>query len=289
MKLLSIQIFLLAFVATSFASQSWYYFRTPFNLIPLFGFYKTPRLEADAQDDGWIMVSDGCNGDAKFPGMRYKETEDMFEYNKFLIFDANGYIAGMQSIVPKELTLTQDMYDYEASPWYVLDVIDGQEVYLATAWFVEESVVCTGRSSAEFDDQGTGYILNLQKGETPAEFETAPMSVAEAEGTDWYLHYCFVNMGDHMFQFNYDPNQSCDGGPPFQLLYDHQGDKPLAGFVFLHFLKLEGKGWDSPPPSEESITAIVDTPPTCLLDSIHDPGFATTHVYLLDYIETCLF
>merc|ERR1711992_64516 len=289
MKLLSIQILLLAFVASSWASQSWYNLRTPFNINPLSGFYQMPRTEADAIGLGWIKVSDGCGGGATFPGVRYKETADMFENTKFLIYDANGFIAGMQAFVPKDQADGQNAFSFADSKWYVQDEVDGTEIYVSTVWTVEEDVICTGRTQDQFDEQGTGYVVHMQNGPTAADFDAAPLKVADGEGTDWKLHKCFINMGDHMFTLNYDPNEDCAGIAPFQLLYDHQGDKPLAGFVFQHLLGAPGGGWDKPAINEGAINAIIDTPPTCLLDSIADPGLVTMHVYLLDYAETCLF
>merc|ERR1719499_1608843 len=47
----------------------------------------------------------------------------------------------------------------------------------------------------------------MQNGPTAADFDAAPLKVADGEGTDWKLHKCFINMGDHMFTLNYDPNE----------------------------------------------------------------------------------
>ena len=30
--------------------------------------------------------------------------------------------------------------------------------------------------------------------------------------TEWYKHYCFINMGDHWFQLDYDVDQPCNEG-----------------------------------------------------------------------------
>lgn len=61
----------------------------------------------------------------------------------------------------------------------------------------------------------------------------------------WHQHKCFVNMGNHWFNLNYDVNQSCDTVFPVQLLYDHQSPQPLVGFVWQHFALLEGDLWDA--------------------------------------------
>ncbi len=41
---------------------------------------------------------------------------------------------------------------------------------------------------------------------------------SQFEGT-WYEHNCFLNMGVHYFNFNYQPDQDCDETIPFQVLY----------------------------------------------------------------------
>ena len=45
-----------------------------------------------------------------------------------LIFDVNGFIAGMQSIVPKEDALDDKYYGFSTSEMYILDVVNKKEV-----------------------------------------------------------------------------------------------------------------------------------------------------------------
>ena len=45
-----------------------------------------------------------------------------------MIYDVNGFIAGMQSIVPKEDTYDDKFYRFSSSDMYNLDVVNGMEV-----------------------------------------------------------------------------------------------------------------------------------------------------------------
>ena len=47
----------------------------------------------------------------------------------------------------------------------------------------------------------------------------------------WFDHFCFIGMGDHFMQFNYQPGQDCASVLPIQILYD--GDD-INGFVWQH-------------------------------------------------------
>ena len=45
-----------------------------------------------------------------------------------MIYDVNGFIAGMQSIVPKEDTYDDQFFKFSTSEMYNLDVVNGLEV-----------------------------------------------------------------------------------------------------------------------------------------------------------------
>ena len=85
-------------------------------------------------------------------------------------------------------------------------------------------------------------------------------------------------MGDHYIQYNYTPDQDCAAVLPIQVLYD-QG--VLNGFVWQHLAGLPGDKWEHP--DEIAIGAIIDRPPTCLLDSVAYPGLSTMHHYFYSY------
>ena len=51
------------------------------------------------------------------------------EYKEMiLIYDVNGFIAGMQSIVPKEDTFDDKYYGFSTSDMYNLDFVNDMEV-----------------------------------------------------------------------------------------------------------------------------------------------------------------
>ena len=56
-------------IASTQADQSWYSFRTTFKL-PLPGDYQ-PWLQTEAEERGWVKVSDDCSERASFSGFRY--------------------------------------------------------------------------------------------------------------------------------------------------------------------------------------------------------------------------
>ena len=44
------------------AEQNWYSFQTTWALNPFEGFFNQPRTVSDAQNEGWIQVSNDCTG-----------------------------------------------------------------------------------------------------------------------------------------------------------------------------------------------------------------------------------
>ena len=97
-----------------------------------------------------------------------------------IIFDTNGFIGGMHSVVPKKLTAPE--FDFAASKWYRSDNILGEEVWLTTAYFVEPSSICgSGRTQSDFDNEGTGNRLIFQKGPNFQDVLVAPLTVDDAD------------------------------------------------------------------------------------------------------------
>ena len=44
------------------------------------------------------------------------------------IYDINGFIAGMQSIVPKAATFNDTYYNFSSTKFYQLELLNGTEV-----------------------------------------------------------------------------------------------------------------------------------------------------------------
>ena len=100
----------------------------------------------------------------------------------------------------------------------------------------------------------------------------------------WYRHFCFVNMGRHYFNLNYDLEAPCEpNNIPVQLLYS--GDV-LNGFVWQHVSAIPGDQWESV--SSFALGQIVDRPPNCLYDLVENPGVTTMHIYFRNYETLCI-
>jgi hypothetical protein len=111
----------------------------------------------------------------RFPGILYAPLEDNFEM--LVIYDVKGFIAGMHSVVPKDVTEDDKYVPYSTSIWYRLTRILDQDVYLTTAYFVDVDVICVGRSQEDFANQGTGYTLLFQNGNKTTDIIAAPLKV----------------------------------------------------------------------------------------------------------------
>jgi hypothetical protein len=77
--------------------------------------------------------------DFSFPGERYaRSTSDK---DIVIIVDIKGFVAGIQSVVDKSKT-NDTIYPFSSSPFYVADEFFGDEVYYATAYFVDPNIIC---------------------------------------------------------------------------------------------------------------------------------------------------
>ena len=54
---------------------------------------------------------------------------------------------------------------------------------MTTAYFVSPEIICTGRTQAEFDVDGTGNILLFQNGPTSQDVIQAPPDLDSTAGT----------------------------------------------------------------------------------------------------------
>ena len=62
----------------------------------------------------------------RFAGDRYVLSEEDLEL--VLIFDGNGFIAGLQSVVPKDKTFNDTYFPFSSTPSYQGGVLFGKEV-----------------------------------------------------------------------------------------------------------------------------------------------------------------
>merc|ERR1712142_1094546 len=263
-------LFCLSLALVCASADKWPALKTTFSINPFGGFNSQPRTVSEAETAGWELIS-SCGG--KFLGHRYANPAD---FSIVLIFDDAGYIAGTQSVLPLEHIdpgLT-------TNPTYQLDMWYDQEAYFTTAYFVDPSIICEGgRSGDEWESQGTGGRLMVQVGETPDSLLNIPITQEAADmESEWYDHYCFLGMGDHFIQYNYQPDQDCSSVLPLQILFS---EGVINGFVWQHYANLPGDQWEHP--DAMAISMIIDRPPPCVMDLAVNPGLSTLHHYFYEY------
>ncbi|KAL5022532.1 hypothetical protein ScPMuIL_001687 [Solemya velum] len=185
-------------------------------------FSQMPRRERDAIEEGFEQFSN-CEENSELRGKRYMKDGDI---GLILLYDANGYIAGIQAGIPKT---NVDSYPPDSlKPPF----IDDGDKWVITAYFVDPSIICTpGRTEHDFTSDGTGTDLYLQNGTDPeADYMLIPRKEENLGGTKWVKGGCFPAMGVH-YWFDISRDMSCDNYfPPF-LMYN-RGFLNSFGWVF---------------------------------------------------------
>jgi len=262
--------------------QTWYNLKTTFAPNPFGAFTDQPRTVDEAEAAGWTLLSDDC-------GKRYAPPSEGNTHEMIMIYDVNGFIAGMHSVVSKA-SADESPFEFEKSSWYRLDDSLGYEAFLTTAYFVDPATICEGgRSQADYDKDGTGNVLWFQHGD---DLHKAPLTGPEADdSTFWNKHQCFVNMGRHYFNLGYDADaDACNAdGPeaftPIQLLYS---GGVMNGFVWQHAANPSNVNGRWEQVATNALKFLIITPPQCLYDFADQFGVVTMHVYFRNYLTTCL-
>jgi len=195
------------------------------NIFNKWTFDSLPRTLNDAVKKGWNLLKDGCKETPdSLPGQRFILNGD---FSAILVFDANGFIAGLQLGAP-EITIDPGRY-IKAST-----VIWDSNHYILSTYFVHPTRICDpskSRTQAEFDQQGTAEKVYLQVGPNAA-FDLMDIPLTQDEKTlserHWIKGNCLPWMGRHYF-FNTTLDMDCDQWIPYCLLYN--GGK-LNGFCF---------------------------------------------------------
>ena len=180
-------------------------------------YYDLPLKESDAVAQGWTKIG-SCSNKDKFPGERYILNSD---YNMVLIFDAaEGYIAGTQ--LGTTVGDFETMYPATGSTVRHYFQPEGGHVF-QTLYLIPSSSICqaTGRTEAEFKEQGIGTVLMIQNGpNADTDYIEVPREVKDFDDTDWAKLSCRDGMGYHMF---YQPSQKaevpCAEITPFSVLH----------------------------------------------------------------------
>ena len=66
-----------------------------------------------------------------------------------MIYDVNGFIAGMHSVISKE-SADESPFEFEKSSWYRADDSLGYEAFVTTAFFVDPATICEGGMYVQF-------------------------------------------------------------------------------------------------------------------------------------------
>ncbi|XP_071090508.1 uncharacterized protein [Haliotis cracherodii] len=234
------------------------------------GFDNMPRTEAHAVTEGWSKVSD-CQETPKFAGKRYVKDGDTAVV---LIYDVNGYIAGIQTGFesfngyPYVGLLDQPFVEY-----------NGKE-YI-TAYFLDPSTICSrGRTAQEFATDGTGSDLWIQNSTQPRDSYKVPRLESDISGTLWDKGRCFNTMGEH-YWYDARLNSPCNKFFPVFLLYNG-GQLDAFGWAFM--ATIASPRFEYPP--SRAFGFFLDPVPRCL--SKHTAGVTTLHIFLSSpRVSTC--
>jgi len=226
-------------------------------------FDELPRTIAEANKEGWHKISD-CDTTAAWRGVRYIKGSD---YAVILLFDVEGYIAGIQTSFKDNQS--NGFPKANLRPPFVKD---GDRVTIS-AYFVDPSIICTkGRTPDEFASQGTGTNLYLQTTDNPEASTIQPHQQKDIGSTKWTEGKCFPTMGKH-YWYDLSDDMSCDDFYPSFLLYN-SGELTAFGFAL-------GTNLDSSPryehPASSQYSLFMQTPPKCLYTQ---GTLSTMHIYL---------
>jgi len=249
-----------------FAQEKWDGLSTTFGVNPFSPnvFTGQPRTEADAKAAGWTMMSD-CSSEGPFRGKRYVKGDD---YAIILLYDVNGYIAGMQCGVLKSASSTYPPAKQRGNVFQE----DGPR-WTLTAYFTDPATICTtGRSAAKFAEEGTGNRLMIQNGSNPVtQSVSVPATQAEMTGTSWSLGHCFVGMGVH-YWYDVAADMNCEDFQPVFVLYN---EKRLTAWGWALGTPNSSPHMEHPPLA--SVSAFMNPVPKCLGDYSQ---LSTMHVYM---------
>ncbi|XP_022290234.1 uncharacterized protein LOC111101877 [Crassostrea virginica] len=225
-------------------------------------FANMPRTEPEATNSGFTMIS-GC-GHPDFLGKRYMKDNDPAV---ILIYDVNGYIAGIQAGIPTTLGNGYPSANLKKHPF----VTDGDKHYI-TAYFVPPDSICNhGRTSGQFQAQGTGTDLYIQNGTDPMASVRIPHQESAIASTAWVRGHCFPAMGVH-YWLDATQDMSCDRFFPVFLLYN---GGVLNAFGWAFQADLSSSRYEHP--SHLSFAAFMNPVPSCLYNA---GTLSTLHIYL---------
>jgi len=255
---------------SSCVAQKWPNLKTTFGLNPFSSiyFHYQPLNSNEAVKEGLKPLNNNCKND-HYVGHAYADPN---EPSLVLLFDDAGNLAGSQSVLLKS-AVAGSSFPFASTPAYQEGSFFGADAFITTAYFMDPELICNGGRPS---DKTAGDRLWIQVGPSPNNFLKVPLTREEADKSlaDFNSHYCFLGMGMHYMNFNYQPDQDCNEIFPLQILYS-QGE--LIGFVWQHLAFLPGDRWEHP--DEKAASMIIKDRPTCVNDNIQKTGISTLHHY----------
>jgi len=233
-----------------------------------------PRTVADALNAGWALDDKAGNCGTKgsyFNGNRYTKNGDQAA---MLLFDKNGYIAGIQAGIPKKAPASTPNYPIPNNKKHHV-FNEEPNMWVITAYFVEPATICTtGRSEDDFQKSGTGENLAIQNGTTPESYITIPHDEDQVTKTTKFIAgQCFYGMGMH-YWYDVRDTMDCDDIFPVFLLYNK---KRLNAFGWAFNPNYDSSyRWEHPQQSAFKHFLPLPFPP-CLGK---DEPTSTLHIYL---------
>ncbi|XP_064630529.1 uncharacterized protein LOC135489214 [Lineus longissimus] len=272
-------VFLLAVVgcgqAFFFGGPAWDGLAVTWGPNPFNGNYfdQMPRTEKDAKKKGWTKIS-GCDevlsessgdGSPVFLGNRYVKGNDPAV---MLLYDKNGYIAGIQQGIPK----SENYPTADETYGKVFQFDPEKNLMVQTAYFVPPQTICSeGRTSEQYDKDGTGSNLYLQEGPDPVADSTMIPREEKDIGAKWTKGKCFFTMGQH-YWYDTSLEMSCDDFYPAFLLYNKG---KLNGFGWALNHELKSFRYERPPNNE--LDKFFQVVPKCLYNT---GARSTMHIYM---------
>jgi charged multivesicular body protein 7 len=263
-----IVISLISILTIASSTPAWNDLRVTFGVNP-FSKWDFDELPRDTHGDmqSFTLKDDQCtSGKGLFVGKRYWYGSDPAV---LLIFDINGYIAGIQTSVPKS--------DWQPAATMVNKfVIDEGDMYTETVYFVDPSTICKGgRTADQYASQGTGTDLYIQTGPDPLkDIFQVPVNEADIKPTKWGHGKCFWGMGQH-YWYNVSADMPCANFVPYCLLYN---DGKLNAFCFSINAGLTSERYEHP--TATTAKGFMDPVPDCFSSDPTYSKLSTMHVYL---------
>lgn len=245
-----------------------------------------------ASDQGWYLINGGCQNNTlnpAFAGNRMVQPNVVVggkkQSNMIIIFDADGYMAGKQSLVPPE----HFSWDCTYNDYYVKEQIqmdDGfREYCVSTMYFRDPATICT----PSMEDAENHLFMQRKDSYAPANLDSLPTTWEGAEKNQdfWALDRYIPAMGHHTTP-NLHDSEDCKSYMPLQVLYAYiDGHCRNSGFVWSHWgsdvadqseVRPHGDQWEHT--TVFVIKAILTKPSQCEIDEGAKGTIRTQHVYL---------